>query len=469
MTGNFDTEKTAASTAGPQVPLHRRIAENLHLQVKSGTIKPGDKLPSERKIAQKFQASRATVRTALQHLEQEGIITRRDRRSAVVAIRRDITPSLRIACSQPRLVNLMRRLADLQVLPPRCQLHLQDIQQPNSIRELLTQPISGADLLICELEYVRCLMEQKDILLSPPTSLFANIHLPPSLQAVFIEGDKYLAVPLAISPMVMYYNRETFQHYQQPEPAGNGIWENLLTPAQIFRKEKIYGLQFRPTFSHLSAMMVSLGSQIYQKDGIVTAGSRMATHEEVGRFEYALRFIYDLLHVNKFSPILAKVDQINLFAQKRSAMSVDGFDMFNHYREKLGHNLAVATLPEGIKNTTVFGGFAAVILGEHKNPQPIEDLLRTLLNVNTQRLLIQMSAYLPVNSSLLNQESFQANGVSLEIAQCFLQEIQNHKNMVNLAISLEHKYNVENLLLELWLGLDNIDNICRRFKELTGP
>ena len=86
-----------------QAPLHRRIAESLSHMVSSGKLRPGDKLPSERQIARQFRASRATVRTALSHLEQSGLINRRERRSAIVSIRRDVTPYLRIACSHPPL------------------------------------------------------------------------------------------------------------------------------------------------------------------------------------------------------------------------------------------------------------------------------------------------------------------------------------------------------------------------------
>ena len=69
-------------TEGVQAPLHRRIAESLSNQVSGGALKPGEKLASERQIARQFQASRATVRTALQNMEQAGLITRRERRSA---------------------------------------------------------------------------------------------------------------------------------------------------------------------------------------------------------------------------------------------------------------------------------------------------------------------------------------------------------------------------------------------------
>lgn len=138
-----------------KVALHRLIAENLSNQVSTGKLKPGQKLPSERQIARQYQASRATVRTALQHLEQEGLITRRERRSAVVAIRRNITPYVRIACSHPRLVHLLGRLGEMQLLPPRCQVQLFDLQQSGAFGQLVSRPASGADVLICDLEYSR--------------------------------------------------------------------------------------------------------------------------------------------------------------------------------------------------------------------------------------------------------------------------------------------------------------------------
>ena len=127
MAENEAFEAQGGSSTVTHTPLHRRIAENLSNRIVGGELMPGKKLPSERQIAHQFTASRATVRTALQHLEQEGLITRRDRRSAVVATRRDVRPNLRMAFSSPCLVNLFRNLSEKQVLPTRSQLQLLDM------------------------------------------------------------------------------------------------------------------------------------------------------------------------------------------------------------------------------------------------------------------------------------------------------------------------------------------------------
>lgn len=57
----------------------RKISERIAQQVKNailrGTMKPGDKLPSERELVEQFQASRISVREALKSLETSGLLT----------------------------------------------------------------------------------------------------------------------------------------------------------------------------------------------------------------------------------------------------------------------------------------------------------------------------------------------------------------------------------------------------------
>ncbi|MEY4577457.1 MAG: hypothetical protein RL701_2160 [Pseudomonadota bacterium] len=51
------------------------IAAKLRTQILSGKYEPGERLPSERELAQKTGANRASVREALKQLEQLGMIT----------------------------------------------------------------------------------------------------------------------------------------------------------------------------------------------------------------------------------------------------------------------------------------------------------------------------------------------------------------------------------------------------------
>ncbi|MBN1435866.1 MAG: extracellular solute-binding protein [Sedimentisphaerales bacterium] len=438
-----------------QIPLHRRIAENLGAQVSGGQLKPGQKLPSERQIARQFSASRATVRTALQHLEQAGLISRRERRSAVVTIRRDIAPYLRIGCSDSKLVNLFNRLSDMQILPPRCQIQLCDLHLPGAVTQLATQPTMGIDMLICSLEYVSCMIGKTDNALFPDSIVDENqlFSFPRSVAA---ETDSYLVIPLVISPLVLYYNRQMFNQRQIETPRHGKSWNDLAETAQALTHDRQYGLQFRPSFDHLAAIVAGHGATLYAEDGRVAA--------QTPAFEAALRFTHSLLHTRRCSPLLAKADQINLFAEQRCAMAVDGFDMFNQYRDALGQNLGIAPLPQG--SAPVLSGFAAVVQGDQKDLQPIRDLLRALLSANSQRMFAQMAAGLPVRSDLLSIEALQAMNISAESSQVFLNSLQQSR-VSPLPLSAAHKANFEAIILEMWLGLDTIDSIANRMRNLN--
>jgi len=58
-------------------PLHRFIYEQLLLEIQAGVYKPGERLPSEAVLCERFQASRITVARAFQTLQREHLVTRR--------------------------------------------------------------------------------------------------------------------------------------------------------------------------------------------------------------------------------------------------------------------------------------------------------------------------------------------------------------------------------------------------------
>lgn len=63
-----------------------RITSDLRQQIQEGQLGPGALLPSEPELAREYDVSRQTARTALQALEQEGLITVRARRGRIVRI-----------------------------------------------------------------------------------------------------------------------------------------------------------------------------------------------------------------------------------------------------------------------------------------------------------------------------------------------------------------------------------------------
>ncbi len=66
------------------VRAYEGILTHLRQQVEDGILKPGDKLPSERKLADRFRVGRSSVRDAIRILEVRGIVKPRQGGGTVV-------------------------------------------------------------------------------------------------------------------------------------------------------------------------------------------------------------------------------------------------------------------------------------------------------------------------------------------------------------------------------------------------
>ncbi|MBI4310919.1 MAG: FadR family transcriptional regulator [Chloroflexi bacterium] len=66
-----------AITAVHRTRLFESVVAQLRELIRDGKLLPGQRLPSEREMAQRFQVSRASVREAVRALEQEGLVATR--------------------------------------------------------------------------------------------------------------------------------------------------------------------------------------------------------------------------------------------------------------------------------------------------------------------------------------------------------------------------------------------------------
>ncbi|GGM32138.1 hypothetical protein GCM10011608_15820 [Micromonospora sonchi] len=71
-----------------EAPYHR-IANDIAAKIKSGELKPGDKLPSTREIAESYNVHMNTVSRALSLLHDRKLITGQPGRGTFVAERTD--------------------------------------------------------------------------------------------------------------------------------------------------------------------------------------------------------------------------------------------------------------------------------------------------------------------------------------------------------------------------------------------
>jgi len=67
------------------VPLYRQLVTDFVRRIESGDLKPGERIPSERDLAQALKLSRITVQQALNTLERLGLVYREQGRGTFVA------------------------------------------------------------------------------------------------------------------------------------------------------------------------------------------------------------------------------------------------------------------------------------------------------------------------------------------------------------------------------------------------
>jgi DNA-binding transcriptional regulator YhcF (GntR family) len=67
------------------VPIYQQIVDQFGLQIATGRLKPGDRLPSVRELARALPANQNTVLKAYEALEREGYIERRQGDGTFVA------------------------------------------------------------------------------------------------------------------------------------------------------------------------------------------------------------------------------------------------------------------------------------------------------------------------------------------------------------------------------------------------
>jgi DNA-binding LacI/PurR family transcriptional regulator len=71
------SDTTAPKGRPSTVPKYRLIYEDLYSAIKAGSLKPGDRLPSETELGERYNTSRITVAKAVNELQLQSLVSRR--------------------------------------------------------------------------------------------------------------------------------------------------------------------------------------------------------------------------------------------------------------------------------------------------------------------------------------------------------------------------------------------------------
>jgi GntR family transcriptional regulator len=81
-------------TAGSELPIYRQVMRQISDAIAGGRLRPGDKLTSQRELAEQLVIAPLTVKKAYDELEREGLIrTERGRGTFVTAMALELDPA----------------------------------------------------------------------------------------------------------------------------------------------------------------------------------------------------------------------------------------------------------------------------------------------------------------------------------------------------------------------------------------
>jgi GntR family transcriptional regulator of arabinose operon len=75
--GESQTSSRSRRDSSAAPPKYRQVFEDLHSAIKAGTLRRGDRLPSEAELGERYNTSRITVAKAIHELQLQGLVSRR--------------------------------------------------------------------------------------------------------------------------------------------------------------------------------------------------------------------------------------------------------------------------------------------------------------------------------------------------------------------------------------------------------
>ena len=182
-------------------PLYAQIVDVLEQEINSGRLKPGDRLPTQERLAQHFGVSLAPVKQALRGLERRGIVATHQGRGTYVM---DATPLSEEIIKENRIPHFTRDVRESGRTPTAIVLRVERLQGRDAPRVAGELKLAGDDQLVC-VERVRLADDE-------PLSLQAG-YFPQRLVPGLVErglGDESLTEVLqAEYGMVVAVSRQT--------------------------------------------------------------------------------------------------------------------------------------------------------------------------------------------------------------------------------------------------------------------
>jgi len=240
----------------------------------------------------------------------------------------------------------------------------------------------------------------------------------------FMYMGRLYGLPMFYDMVALFYNRTLFDEAGMAHPPRRGwTWEEM-------REAALALTAFAGDEVRQFGIGVSHGTQVGTANFIFQAGGHMLCETgraldigNAGAME-ALRFMHDLMHVDRVSPTPAQNDEMNalggLFVSDMMAMEIGGLWRAALYYEFLGGQLGIAHLPGRVREASSFHNLAYTVSAHTRQPEAVAAFLAYAATAAHGDIVAEV--FLPAHSGSLqtwleqSPEGFEVFAEALEYA-----------------------------------------------------
>ncbi|MGE0314151.1 MAG: sugar ABC transporter substrate-binding protein [Lautropia sp.] len=207
-------------------------------------------------------------------------------------------------------------------------------------------------------------------------------------------GGTLYFFPTSWNNVIMFYNKDMFDAAGVPYPKPGWTWQDFARTAKALTKRDAsgnvtqYGYYVPGINFALSGWLVSNGTDKLKpgwKESNVTDP----------KFAESLKFLHDLIHVDKAAPNFDKGVGDVQFAAKQVAMFSAGHWVVPTLIEAGLKNVGVQLMPAGRSNATVYGIGGLGITRQTKNPELVWELVKEMTGPEAQRMYADTNRNIP--------------------------------------------------------------------------
>lgn len=445
---------------------------HLRSQIMAGEWVPGEFIPPERVLIDRYQLSKPSVRKVLATLADEGLIQTLKGKGSIV---REVDNQ----CTVLQLFWLMPSveypvIAEIVERFNKVHKHVK-VEITQVSRSMISNSTTAEGVFLGKVKpdligvgdnyflYMRSMGLHK--FLQPirhvlPGDIYGKIS------SAYKDQDELYAAPITFSPVVLAYNKSLFDKQGVAAPDSSWDWGDLLAAATALTERtghstERFGFGFATGMNRWPLFVLQNGGVFGQPEN----------GEPDLRTIEALQFTVDLMYKHQVSPIystgLAAIGD-EMFSREKVAMVLTSY-MFTERFKDVDFQWDIAMFP-GRNKDAAYGLASAIgVSSSCAFPEAAYTFIDYVLSDSMQAFIKLNSCSIPARSTIASSRKCQYNPVFGQTYYLFEQLIPHLKLLYDLGMNYDELSSLDKELALMWAHVEPVENVFSKLQAICSP